>query len=1518
MSDAAFPPHAVAVVGLAGRFPDAPDLDAFWANIRDGHESLRRFSDAQIAAAGVPEAVRRDPAFVPKGTVLDDSGHFDAAFFGVSPGEAQVMDPQHRIFLEVAWEALEQAGYAPDGIEDPVGVYAGVSMNGYLFNHILSDRSVAEAAGGYQLMLGNDKDFLCTRVSYKLNLKGPSITVQTACSTSLVAVEMACRALARGECDMAMAGGVSLSFPETSGYLFQEGMIFSPDGHCRPFDAEARGTRAGAGAGIVVLKRLKDAVADGDTVHAVIRGAAINNDGAAKAGYTAPSIDGQIEAIAMAQTLAGVDPRSIEFIEAHGTATPLGDPIEIAALTAAFRDSTADIGFCRLGALKANIGHLDTAAGVAGLIKAILCLKHRHVPPLVNFRSPNPQLALETSPFVASAEGADWPAGPEPRRAGVSSFGIGGTNAHVVLEEGPAPVSAPAPAPQLLVLSARSEAALAAAATRLADRLEGPEAPALADAAFTLQAGRTGFAYRRSVVAGDPAGAAAALRRAGRPLQHEGGDRRIGFLFSGQGSQHARMGAGLYARQPVYRDAVDRCAGLLQPHLGEDLRLPLFAEDGAALDETRLTQPALFVTEYALATLWQSWGVAPAAMLGHSIGEYVAAHLAGVMGLEDALALVALRGRLMQAMAPGAMASVPLPAGEITRRFGDTVEVAAENAPELTAISGPEPAVEAVLATLAGEGRECRRLRTSHAFHSAMMEPAMAELEAAAAAIALSPPELPYLSNVTGRWMTAEEATAPGYYARHLRAPVRFSAGAAQLAADPGLFLLEVGPGTTLASLARMGTPAAGDRIASSLAHPREGRAEDEAMLAAAGRLWAAGVPLDWPGLHGGPVRPRRVPLPSYPFERTRHWVDPKPTAGAPAAPTAAPAPEASPGDPAGITLSAPSWALAPDTVAPAFEAEGTWLVLSGDPVLGAALGAALTAAGATATLRAEPAAGYEVQAPGQIRLRPAELEDFVAALDGAGPLAGVVIATDLAPDPESPQASFEALCTLARLIERVPARPPVRVLVVSAGGQSVLGEPVRLPDAALAHGPVLAINAEDERLQLRHLDLEAAPDPEATAAVIAEEAVRDVPELFSALRAGRRWVRRYEPLDLAEGAAGPPPLRDGGVYLITGGLGGVGLTLAKALAERVGGQVGEQLGEQVGARLVLTARSALPPREDWDCAIAEGHPRAEAIRGIRAVEAAGGTVAVEALEAADEAGLRDLVARTEARWGPIHGVIHAAGLPGSGALTALQNAEEIAATLAPKVAGLRALAAALGDRPLDFVALMSSINAVLPVPGAGDYAAANAFMDAWAESAERPAAWRRVAVFNWEGWGDVGMAARRAEEGHGADRALIPPEEAAGLFFDLLADRPGRVVVTPYDLAPLSAALRKMLRDGTAAATAARALAPAEGADTPPAGASLIAPERFDSDDERLVAAIWSELLGAEMEGPDENFFERGGHSLMATRVLARLDALAGVKLTLRDLFDAPVLSALALRVAQARGDGEPAAEEEREEFLI
>jgi iturin family lipopeptide synthetase A len=885
----------VAIIGMAGRFPGARDLDTFWQNLRDGVESISFFSAEELVAAGVSSESLADPDYVRAGVVLPDAEYFDAAFFGYTPRDAEIMDPQQRVFLECAWEALEHAGY--DAVRFPglIGVFAGAGLNSYLLHNIYGNRYLLEAVGSYQMMLLNEKDYLSTRVSYKLDLKGPSMTVQTACSSSLVAVHHACQNLLSYQCDMALAGGVAIHSPQIRGYRYQEGMILAPDGHCRAFDARAQGTVGGSGVGIVVLKRLSDALAAGDTIDAVIKGSAINNDGACKVGYTAPSVQGQAEVIVAAQSVAGVDPTTITYVEAHGTGTPLGDPIEVAALTQAFRAGTQASAFCALGSVKTNIGHPDAAAGIAGLIKTTLALKHGQIPPSLHYERPNPKIDFANSPFYVNTALAEWRAGSWPRRAGISSFGIGGTNAHAIIEEAPQRQLSDAAKPaQLLLISAKTPTALETATANLAAYLTQHSDCNLADVACTLQQGRRELAHRRAIVCRDRDEAIAALTT--RDPQHdlttspERSDPPILFMFPGQGSQHLNMGRDLYSSEPVFRQTVDRCAEILAPLLGVDMRSLLYPTPDRvetarqSIEQTSIAQPALFVVEYALAQLWLSWGIRPQAMIGHSVGEYVAACLAGVFTLEAGLALLAARGRLMQSLERGAMLSVRLSAERVSEMLSPDLALAADNSPALSVVSGPLQTIAALQSQLEKQGVPCQYLHTSHAFHSAMMDPILAPFVEEVRKVDLHSPQIPYISNESATWVTTEQATDPHYWARHLRQTVRFTGGIRQLlqTSSATSLLLEVGPGQTLCTLTRQTMPAASPH----LVLPSLGRAHTEIpdympLLGALGRLWLAGAAVDWNAFHAGQHR-QRVHLPTYPFERKRHWVDPPPPTATP------------------------------------------------------------------------------------------------------------------------------------------------------------------------------------------------------------------------------------------------------------------------------------------------------------------------------------------------------------------------------------------------------------------------------------------------------------------------------------------------------------------------------------------------------------------------------------------------------------------------------------------------------------
>ena len=859
----------IAVIGVSGRFPKSKDIESFWQNLIDGKELTSTFPETKTTAGGILEEVEL----------------FDASFFGFNPREAEAMDPQHRLFLECAWSALENAGYDSERESRPIGVYAGVGISTYLLYNLSPNQELIKSRGFVPTLIGVDKDYLPTRVSYKLNLTGPSVSVGTACSSSLVAVHLACQSLLGGECDMTLAAGVAIKVPQDESTL-SPGQIVSPDGHCRAFAAEANGTIGGNGIGVVVLKRLEDAIADRDYIYGVIKGSAINNDGAVKVGYTAPSQEGQAKVIRSAQIMAEVEPETISYIEAHGTGTTLGDPIEIAALTQAFRSGTDKESYCAIGSVKTNVGHLDAAAGITGLIKTVLALDRQLLPPSLNFDAPNPEINFENSPFYVNTKLTEWKSNGKPRRAAVSSFGFGGTNAHVILEEAPIGEMGRWGDEEmgrkynLLVISAKTSSALETATTNLVNHLKQHPEINLADTAYTLQVGRRVFNHRRMVIVEDIDDAIKALESPQRIVTQcqEAKERPVVFMFTGQGSQYVNMARELYETEPIFRQECDRCFQILQPYLELDLQeiiYPSSASSASLINETQYTQPAIFVIEYALAQLWMSWGVKPVATIGHSIGEYVAACLAGVFSVEDGLALVAARGKLMQKLPSGSMLAIPLSEGEIIPLLAENLSLAVINGTSNCVVSGTTDEIATLQDRLATQGIDCRRLKTSHAFHSPMMEPILQPFLARVKQVNLNPPQIPFISNVTGTWITSEEATNPTYWTTHLRQTVRFAEGLQELFKQSDRILLEIGAGRTLSKLANQNPDKQSSQVVfTSLRHPKETQSDVKFILNTLGQLWLSGVKIDWSGFYQQ-EKPNRVPLPTYPFERQRYWIEP-------------------------------------------------------------------------------------------------------------------------------------------------------------------------------------------------------------------------------------------------------------------------------------------------------------------------------------------------------------------------------------------------------------------------------------------------------------------------------------------------------------------------------------------------------------------------------------------------------------------------------------------------------------------
>ncbi|MCP4660714.1 MAG: amino acid adenylation domain-containing protein, partial [bacterium] len=1270
----------------------------------------------------------------------------DAAFFGYNPVEAEIIDPQHRLFLECAWQALETAGYDPGRYPGRIGVFGGSAMIRYAQN-VYGNPEVT--ADGVALMISATPDYLCTRVAYQLNLRGPAVVVQSACSTSLLATHLARKSLLDGESDIALAGGVALTgYLKPRGYRYMAGGMVSNDGHCRAFDAKAGGTVFADGVGLVVLKRLNDAIADGDHIHAVMLGSASNNDGMLKVGYTAPGFDGQMDAIRAAHRDAGTDPETITYIETHGTGTILGDPIEVGALTKAF--ATDKRNYCALGTLKPNIGHTDATASVAGLIKASMVLERGIIPPCLNFEESNPEIDFESSPFFVNTELREWKTEGIPRRAGVSGFGVGGTNVHMVLEEAP-PLPPPSPSRpwQLLRLSARTPTALETMTANLADYFEAHPELSLADAAFTLKVGRAMFKQRKVWVCRDLGEAVAALRDedSGWSEGIEEERRRVGFLFPGQGSQYAGMGQGLYETEATFRDEVDRAAEILAPHLGLDLRQLLFPpadqreEAGRQLEETWLTQPALFVIEYALARLWMSWGILPDGMLGHSIGEYVAACLAGVFSVEDALALVAARGRMMQEMPPGAMLSVPLQAQEVRDLLGEEISLAAVNSPKLCTVSGPFEAIDKLAATLEARDVKCRRLHTSHAFHSPMMEPAVERFTERVAAVALHPPEKPFLSNVTGTWITAEQATDPAYWGRHLRQAVLFAAGVGELLAEPDRVLLEVGPGRSLSALVLQAGAQPKPVVLPSLRPPNRDDEDPPFLLTTLGRLWLAGVEADWKSFYRDQQR-RRVKLPTYPFERRRYWV-PAVSLGFGLMGRAVRHP-----DPADWVC-APVWEESPlpQLFDAGAEDDGSWLLLDDEGGLGEALAEQLRAAGRRVSM-VRVGEGFARLDDDVYTVAPATDADYEALLtpEIRKDLQHILHLWNVTPGDGSPphveeaasvlETGFYGLLALVRALGRGELGESLHLAVVSNGLHRLIGDRALWPEKAAVLGPCKVIPEEYPGIRCSSIDItltHSTPEIEARR-LLDELAAEPGDDQVIAYRDGVRFVEGFKAVRLEKTVDQRLPLRERGVYWITGGLGGLGLALARHLAA------------EYKARLVLTGRSPVPA----------------ASAKVRALEDLGAEVLAAQADVTDQAAMSRVAAAARERFGSIAGVFHAAGVPGGGVIQ-LKEREVAAQVLAPKVEGTRVLEAVLGDQQPEFLVLFSSITGVLPTFGQVDYCAANNVLDAYAEdyALRRPAS--RALSVAWGPWDEVGMAAKAELPGAPAARKAEPTGESVG-----------------------------------------------------------------------------------------------------------------------------------------------------------
>lgn len=1518
----------IAIIGMSGKFPKAKNIDQFWQNLRDGVESISFFNEQDLLA--VDPNLLANPDYVRAFGALADIEWFDANFFGFNAREAEVMDPQHRLFLETAWEAIESAGYNPEIYNGQIGVYAGASVNGYWLKNLALNQELPQLVSDFQILLGNDKDFVSTRVSYKLNLKGPSINVSTACSTSLVAVQMACQSLLNYQCDMALAGGVAIRTPQKQGHLYQEGMILSPDGHCRAFDAQAKGTVGGSGVGTVVLKRLRDAIMDRDFIYALIRGAAINNDGAAKIGYTAPSINGQAAVITEAQSLAGIDPDTISYIEAHGTGTELGDPIEIAALSQAFRANNEQSQgqlkpekFCAIGSLKPNVGHLDTAAGIAGLIKTALALHHQQIPPSLNFEKPNPKIDFDNSPFFVNTTLRNWESKHSPRRAGVSSFGIGGTNAHVVLEEAPQisdlELSGESRRFQLLLLSAKTSTALDTATINLAHHLQTYPQQKLADIAYTLQIGRQNFKHRRMLVCENTADAIADLQDSPKLLSQstENINTSVVFMFSGQGTQYVNMGKDLYKNEAIFREYLDLCCEILKPILGSDLRQIIYPaaahleSSTHQLQQTAIAQPAIFAIAYALAQQWIAWGVKPKAMIGHSIGEYVAACLSGVMTLEEALKLVAIRGKLMQQLPAGAMLAIPLTEQEIEPLLGSDLSIAAINSSNLCVVSGSIEAIAQLEEKLGSQELDCRRLHTSHAFHSIMMEPMLAEFRSHITKVCLKSPQIPYISNVSGNWITAREASDPDYWIRHIRQPVNFAAGLQILLKEPQQVLLEIGAGRTLSTLAKRHSDKKLEQvILTSLRHPQENQSDLAFLLSTLGQIWMSGVNIDWNAFYASEKR-RRLPLPTYPFERQYYWIEPSNSKLTQQLSKA----ESSRKKDLADWFYIPSWKRSPISFYQAkHNLTDKHCLIFGDRK------------GFTSRLITHLQTLYQNVICVEIGEQFSKVDDFNYVLNPNSPEDYHLLLADL-PDfhviphnilhlwtldsddclgdsnnleqiEEYQIKGFYSLVFLAQALGKRNPNHQLRLFAISNNMQNVTDETQQYPEKSTILGALKVIPKEYPKISCRSIDV-LLPLPETKQEQkLIEQLVEELTNISQdnsnntsdlqviAYRGRHRWQQTYEPIHIEANNSGKSKLRPEGVYLITGGLGGIGLTLA------------EYISRVSKPKLILISRSVFPNRDRWSSWLTEnpeGDRTSQTIQQLQALEKQGAEILVAQADVANLGQMQTLVAEAIAKFGQINGLIHCAGVP-SGSIMQQRTKSELAQVLAPKVSGTLVLHQIFRETSLDFVVLCSSLSAIFGVFAQVDYCAANIYLDAFAQAATLE--WSNPVIsINWDTWQQVGMAVDAQIPKDLQDsyqevlRYGLMPDQGMEVFNRLLGTNLSQVLVSTRDLysritqfSPLEISPQVYISPPSELAKSSHA--------RPHLHTTYAVP---NNKIEQSLAEIWQQLLGIEPIGIHDNFFELGGHSLLGTQLISRIRQSLQIEMPLSYLFAEPTIAKLA-----------------------
>ncbi len=1475
--------HEIAIVGMSGRFPGADSIDQLWTHLTESRESIRFFTDDELLEAGIEQSVLDHPNYVKANGILDHLEEFDADFFGMNPREVMLLDVQHRVFLECAWQALESAAIDPKREQRPVGVFASCGFPTRsidLFSQAKANRNMSEL---YQILIQNDKDFLATLTSYKLDLRGPSFTVQTACSSSAVATYLACQSLLSGDCDMALAGGCKIYLPQICGYMHVPGMILSPDGHCRPFDAEARGMITTNGCGIVVLKRLADAVADGDSILAVILGSAINNDGSDKGGISAPSVTGQQEVILKALSDAEVDPRTLSYVEAHGTGTLLGDPVEVQALTQAYRHYTRETQYCGLGSVKSNVGHLDAAAGVTGLIKATLALHHRTLPATVNFTRANEKLNLPDSPFYVVDRLTPWDR-PEPLRAGVSSFGVGGTNVHMILEQAPERTPSPETGREhILVVSAKSATSLRQTRDNLALFLKEHGDRSIQDIAHTLQTGRQAFPHRFACVAESVAAAVTTLQStAGGQESAPETPHPIAFLFPGQGAQYVNMGRSLYEEFAVFRDAFDTCSAIYRDISGMNLVPKLFPDSvpgdnaGSQLLQTELAQPAIFMIEYSLATLWMSVGIRPDVMIGHSVGEITAACLSGVISLEHAIYMITQRGRLLQSLPPGAMLAINRPVDEIEPLLPDDIEIAAVNTPNSMVVSGPIPQIESLKSKLASQRIASIRLETSHAFHSHMMEPILPEFRHYMANVQVNPdPQIPYFSSLTGERITLTELEDADYWAKHIRQTVRFSRALEQLWTEMNPILIEVGPGRVLSAFAKSHSQKPhGCTTLSSLPHAKENRSASHHFLDSVGRLWEWGQVIDWSAT--GP-RANRVRLPGVAFDTERFDMQVSGFAFGTSVQRSG-GPYYRPVWQGGYRLGDHPGRTTPGKQILLFSNDDRFPVQDQFDDHHPAL------------YRIRPADQFSHNG-NDIHIRPGHAEDYQHVLDLLDPTQPVLVIHawlfDHHPRPAREpeigrfhEAAQKGFLSLVNLLQNAVSleQTSLDILVLTNGLYDVLGDEPLAVEKNSVIGTILSANQEYPNVKGYLVDT----DEEAIPVEAALHAMQSRSRFIAAVRHRKLWFRDYEPFRVPDT---PFSLESGKTILITGGTGRIGLLFAKSLAETA------------DVHLVLVARTPYPPQREWARHIRDEQTAAgmkTKLKQLTEIQNTGCRLTVIQADISQKHDVQQLKTTLENMGCSVNGIIHCAGLVQHEYFRTLANmdAEILESHLGAKVFGLVNLVRVFDDARLDFCMLASSLSAILGGLGFAAYAGSNAILDAMAWQQNRTDHnWISV---NWDAWQSGVMEDRTTNLGSDAHPSPITPEQGQRALFDLLSNRPDpQIAMSTSDLHHrLQQWVNKEIKTPDQNETKTTG-----GHRRPELSTDYVAP----TDPVQIhLTEIFQECFGFDTIGIYDNFFELGGDSLLATQIAARIQSTLGVHVDLELLFKDPTIAHLAENLSE------------------